>query len=108
MDQRIEQYIEGLVRVCLSQPQFANLLEPQRNQVADQVRKRLYKVITDSVIDKLNDEQLSVLEALDPSSIEMEKKIQEFASQMPGLAQELDQKLKAEVENIKQNQQLSV
>lgn len=103
MDQHIEEYLEKLVNECLQLPQFAGLPNEQKNEVADKIRDRLYQSVLDLVVDRLNSEQLSQLEAINPDSPEMAEKIREFTAEIPNMARDLDQKLKEAVENIKQN-----
>lgn len=97
VDLQINNYIEGLVMDCLNSP---NPPDPEM------VRNRLYKVVVETVVAALDQNQFSQIENLDPASQEMADKIQDFASKIPGLHKIIEEKLAQEVANIKQTPSL--
>ena len=94
VDLQINNYIEGLVADCLNSP---NPVDPET------VRDRLCKVVVETVVGALDQNQFSQIENLDPGSQEMADKIQDFASKIPGLSSIIEQKLSEEVLRIKQS-----
>lgn len=106
MDQQITQVIGGMVNDCLSSPAFGNLPEDQKQSLAEQIRKHLYTQILFTVIDNLTDEQFAQIQGLQPDNPLLQQKIEEFTSTMPYLLNDIEDKLKADVEYIKQNGQL--
>lgn len=94
VDLQINNYIEGLVADCLNIPNPPD---------AEMVRDRLYKVVVETVVGALDQNQFSQIENLDPGSQETADKIQDFASKIPGLSSIIEQKLSEEVIRIKQN-----
>lgn len=106
MDEKINAYLESLVTEALNSPMFSSLAEDQKASLAGKIRTRLNGVIIDMVVDNLTDEQFNAIKDFPPDSVEMEDKIEEYASGMPDLAQNLEEKLNQEISEIKQNPQL--
>lgn len=105
MDQKFEAYLQGLVTDILNSPMFVNIPEDQKITLSEKIKNHLNGVVIDAIVDRLNSEQLNAIKDLPADSPEMEEKIEEFAAQMPNLADELEQKLNQAVENLKQNPQ---
>ncbi|MDD5147759.1 MAG: hypothetical protein PHV63_04415 [Candidatus Daviesbacteria bacterium] len=106
-DQQINEYIEGLVSDCINSSVFVNLSPDRKKQTTDSIRDHLYKVITEIVIGALDKEQFSQIENLEPGSVEMTDKIQDFASKIPGLHKIIEDRLAQEVADIKNRPPLS-
>ncbi len=106
MDQKIDDYLESLVLETLSSAGFSNLPEEQRSTVAEKIRGYLYGVIFDTVVDRLDLEQLNSIKDLSVGSPEMVKKIEEFSAFMPSLAEDLETKLTQSVAKIKQKPEI--
>lgn len=106
MDQKINAYLESLVLETLNYPAFSNLSGEQKSAMAEKIRNHLYNTIFDTIIDRLDAEQLNAIKDLPMDSPEMEAKITEYAAFIPNLAQDLEAKLNQEVANIKQNPQI--
>lgn len=103
MDQKINAYIESLVLGILNTPAFANLVEPQKSEVAEKLRGKFYDVILNTTIDNLTDAQVVELQQIPVDSPLIEQKIQEFSSTLPNLASEIEKALNSEYENLKLN-----
>lgn len=97
----VDEYIESLVTQCLLIPKYANLPADQQQQAKDQLTDRFYNLILDTVVDKLNDDQVAELSALPPQSPEMEAKIEQFSALIPNLMQDMQTALIKEVEVIR-------
>lgn len=106
VNQNIDEYFDGLVAECLQAPGIVNLPPDQKNEFAQRVQDHFSQVTLKTLIDKLDSEQLSQIENLDPTSPEMAEKIQQLAAQVPGFADDLEKKLQEDVAYIKQNSQI--
>lgn len=106
INQSINDYIQGLISECLQAPGFINLSFEQKNQIANQIREHFYQAVMETLVERLNEQQFSQIEQLDPNSPEMAEKIQLLAAQVPGLAADMENRLRQDVEYIKQNSRL--
>lgn len=106
VNQNIEEYINSLATQCLQTPGIITLSQEQRNAFAERVQDYFSQLTLVVLVDKLNGEQLSQIEHLDPSSPEMAEKIQQLAAQVPGFADDLEKKLQEAVAYIKQNSKI--
>lgn len=106
MDQKINEILDGLVSQVLASSMYSNLPEDQKSSLAPKVKTYLNGVIIDTMVDRMSDEQLNAIKDLPADSREMEDKIEEFATTMPNLAQDLEEKLNQVVSDVKQNPQL--
>lgn len=104
MDDQFNQHINELVNKCLSAPTFANLSESQKQEAREKLENHFNLLVLNLLIDSLNEEQLAQVENLSADAPEMGEKFQEFASQIPGFAYVMEEKLKAEVQSIIQGQ----
>lgn len=106
VNQNIDEYIDGLVAQCLQAPGIVNLPPDQKNEFAKDVEDYLTQVSLEALVNKLNSEQLSQIEKLEPASPEMIAKVQQLSAQIPGFADELEKKFQATVAYIKQNSKI--
>lgn len=106
VNQNIDEYIDGLVAQCLQAPGIVNLPPDQKSEFTKDVEDYLTQVLLEALVNKLNSEQLSQIENLEPASPEMAEKVQQLAAQIPGFANELENKFHAAVTYIKQNSQI--
>lgn len=104
--QNIDEYLESLVADCLQAPGIINLAQEQKDTFAEAVRDHFSQAILEVLVNRLDEEQFSQIENLDPGSPEMVEKIQQLAAQVPGLADDIEKKLQEEVAYIKQNSKL--
>lgn len=106
--QNIDEYLESLVADCLQAPEIITLPQEQKDAFAGQVRDRFSQVTLEVLVDRLNAEQFSQIENLEPGSPEMVEKIQQLAAQVPGLADAIETRLQKDVAYIKQNSKIPV
>lgn len=102
LDKKIDEYIQGLIVKCLQSNSFASLPESEKAQIANKLEDYFAKIIVEIVIRRMNEEQFSQIENLQPESQEMADKIQEIAMFMPGLSEDIEEKLDQETANILQ------
>lgn len=103
VNENIEEYINSLVAQCLQAPGIVNLPQEQKDSFAGQVQDYFSQATLETLVNRLDGEQLSQIENLNPVSPEMIEKIQQLAAQVPGLAGELEARLQKDVEFIKVN-----
>lgn len=103
VNQNIEEYINSLVAGCLQAPGIVNLPQEQKDAFAKEIQDRFSEVTMEVLVNRLNSEQFSQIENLDPGSPEIIEKIQQLAAQVPGLADDIEKKLQEVVTYIKQN-----
>lgn len=106
MDQKVNEVLDNMVSQVLASDMYVNLPEDQKSSLAPKIRTHLNGVIIDTMVDRMSDEQLNAIKDLPADSREMEDKIEKFATAMPNLAQDLEEKLNQAVIDIKQNPQL--
>jgi hypothetical protein len=106
MDNIFEQYIENMVKECLSMDKFMYLPEAQRQQLADQLRDLFYNTTINTLIDQLNEEQLTQIQDLNPEDPILDQKLQEFAATTPGFYETLEGVFRAKLNTILQTGQI--
>lgn len=106
INQSINDYLQSLVSECLQAPGFINLSLEQKNQIVGQIQEHFYQAVMETLVGRLNEQQFSQIEQLNPNSPEMAEKIQLLAAQVPGLAADMEKRLRQDVEYIKQNSRL--
>lgn len=104
MDDQFNAHITKLVDECLASSAYSALSESDKQAAREKLENHLNLVVINLLIDSLSAEQLSEVENLPEESSEMEEKFQEFASQIPGFAYVMEEKLKTEVQSIIQGQ----
>lgn len=106
VNQNIDAYFNNLVAECLQAPGIVNLPQEQKDAFVAKLHDHFSDITLAALINKLNGEQLSQIENLDPTSPEMAEKIQQLAAQVPGLAEDMEKKLQESVAYIKQNSKI--
>lgn len=106
INQGINEYLQSLISECLQAPGFMNLSPEQKNNLANQIRAYFDQAVMETLVNRLDEQQFSQIEDLDPNSPEMAEKVQILASQVPGLAQDIENRLRQNTEFIKQNSHL--
>lgn len=103
MDEKINAYIESLVSEVLASPSYKNLNIDERIVAGEKIRDIFNNTIFDLVIDQLSEEQLQTLKDLKIESREFQDKIEQYSSQIPMLASQIENLLQTETEKIKQD-----
>lgn len=102
----IEQYIKGLIDECLQAPGIVNLSQEQKDAFVAEVESYFSQATMEVLVNRLNSEQLSQIENLDPRSDEMSEKVMMLAAQVPGFAGEMEKRLRQDTDYIKQNSKI--
>lgn len=106
MDNKLDEYINGLITKILQSPNFINNPEEQKQKLAQKIMEHFNNLIFDSLVDSLTPQQLDTLKGIPMDSPQMEEKIEQFASKTANFAQKLEETLNREVEAIKNNPQV--
>lgn len=82
----------------LSEIGVKGLLEPEKSEVAAKMLEHFDRLILETVVDNLSDEQIAEFnQALDLVSPQMEQKIIAITSRVPGLAQKIESAVQQEI-----------
>src|SRR5438045_786252 len=92
MDQ-FDQAIENMTTECLASPALASLPENQKQEMAQKIREHFVNIILLTTLDNLTDEQFVQIKDLQPQDPVLGEKLSQFSSQMPFLAQAVQEKL---------------
>ena len=103
---QFDQYIEDTANKCLTSPSFASLPEPQKTEMAQKIKEHFVNLILLTTMDNLTDDQFVQIKDLQPSDPILGEKLEEFSSQMPFLAQAIQDKIDQDAQFIQQNGQL--
>lgn len=106
MDKIFENYVESLIQECLKGAKFAYLPQRQKKEIEGKIRDHFYSVTINTLIDQLSDEQLLEIKDLEPGNPILVQKFERFAAEIPGFASVLEDKLKAEMDQILQTGQI--
>ncbi len=101
MDQQLTQLLDGLADQVLASPQYQNLPEDQKSDKKTEILDNLNSVILDTLVDNLTDAQVVELQNIEPTSPDMETKIEEYSSTIPDFLNILQTKLTEKVEELK-------
>lgn len=99
MDQKINAYLDNLIDQYLKSPSFANLDETQKNEKREQLKLQLYQASVDELLNNLNEDQINQIADLEPTSPQMETKLEEFAATVPNFMTMLEARFQKELAN---------
>lgn len=100
MDEQITKYIDNLVNEVLQIPVFAILKKEDQTAVADKLKDHFYSLVFATILESMNDAQVMELKNTDLTSQEGLDKLQVIAASIPGLAEEVDSRLKKAQDQI--------
>lgn len=106
VNQNIDEYLNRLVADCLQAPGIINLPQEQKDEFAERIQDHFSQITLEILVNRLNEEQFSQIEHLEPGSTQMIEKIQQLGAQVPGLADDIEKKLQEDVTYIKQNSKI--
>lgn len=84
-----------------------NLTEDKKQEYAEKLRLHFSDLIVETLLNRLEGEKLAEIRGLLDKPQELETKLQEYASTVPDLAEDIEERLKRELEALKQNLQFS-
>lgn len=102
MDEKLDAYIESLIAAVMANPGLTAMAEQEKQQYKQKLRDHFHSLIIDTLLNRLEPEQLSEVEKIKDNPQALEEKIEEFAASVPNLAQDIEERLTREVEAMKQ------
>lgn len=88
------------VRAVLSAIGAENLSEKEKTEIMDQISEHFNKIIIDTAVAELNDEQIKEFHlALD--AVDAEERITEIAARVPGLLAKIEEAVEQEFEALR-------
>lgn len=106
MEEKVEEYIERLIKECVSSPKFSSLSEEEKKDAEEKIRRHFQALMFDALIDNLTDEQIRDMKDLDLKSPEASEKIAYLSASIPGFIFILDEKIKQAARQIKESGQI--
>lgn len=107
IDEKLDAFLESQVSEVLSAPGLQTLTAQQKEEYATKLRTHFQDLVIDTLLNRLEDDKLKEIEELSKNNPQLlEEKFQEYAAMVPGLAEDIEIRLKQEVSALKQNLQL--
>lgn len=101
MQQQLQSYIDSFILGVLSEPRIASLPEDEQSKLRSQFQDRFDELILDTLLNRLNDDQVKELQGKLTDPTALEEKIAEYSALVPGLAEDLQHRLDREFTFIK-------
>lgn len=103
MDKRISAYIEALVLSCTSLLSFQALPDEDKKSYSQKLRDHASKIIFETMLNRLDKEKLEELKAVQNNPALFEQKVEDFASEIPNLATDIEMRLEREFAALREN-----
>ena len=100
VDQKLNAFIESFVVGILAHPSLQNLSEEEKQSYAQKLRSHFSDMVLETLINRLTPEQLSDVQASVGNLPALEQKIEEYAATIPGLSQDIEERLKREFDQM--------
>ena len=95
-DKKLSAYVEELVQSVLEAPRLKDLDDKSKEKAASTVRDKLDELVLETLSNRLPEEQVEDIRSSVGKS-DLEEKIENYASLIPGLAEDLENRLEREV-----------
>jgi len=93
--------IESLIDDLMAGPGYKDLSAEKKTAMADKLRGHIEGLIIESFINRLTEEQAKELRELLTSPEALEEKFEVYAATIPGLAQDVEGRIRREFEMLK-------
>jgi len=102
----IQDMIDSMIKEVLSAPGYQSVSEAERQKIESRLNEHLQNLVLDTLLNRLDKEQSRELSQLVESGSEedLESKISVLSAKVPNLAQDIEERLKQEVELLKKLQ----
>lgn len=107
MDQKIDAFIEALILGILSDESLKSLTDEEKKAYREKLKGHFDTLILETLLNRLDEKQVAELHSLGDRPEELEAKLEEYASLVPGLIEDIEDRLKNEFEALKQGLTLS-
>ena len=94
-EKKLDAYVEGLVQSVLEVPRLKDLDTKSRKKAAETVRSKLDELVLETLFNRLSEAQIEDIRSSIGKS-DLEEKIENYASLIPGLAGDLENRLERE------------
>lgn len=102
----LNDFIKQKVTECLEAESFASLNQEEQEAAAEKIIYYLYSQVFDTVINNLTEQQATEIENLAFEDTEFQDRLQNFVSESPDIAYEIEDKVLDEVDSMKQTGQV--
>ncbi len=95
------EYINSLVEQVLNSGQYQELEEQKREEIRGKLQEHFHNIIIDTAVNRMTDDQVEELNnALEQGGEKTETKMTELSAQIPGLAEDIEERLNREAEQL--------
>lgn len=101
INQKINAYLEALVLGILADPSLQNLNPQEKQDYAQKLRDHFSNLMLETAFNRMSNEQIADLKANLQNPQELDKKIEDYSSQIPGLAEDIEIRLQKEFDVMK-------
>jgi len=107
IEEKLDAYLESQVSEILADPALQNLTPEQKEEYTTNLRTHFQDLVIDTLLNHLEDDKLKEIEELSKNNPQLlEEKFQDYAAMVPGLTEDIEDRLKRETVALKQNLQL--
>ncbi len=103
INKQLDAYVDALIMGVLEAPSITKLPPEEKNKAREIIRDRFNKLIMETLLNRLNEEQIKDLESSLEDVKTLEEKIETYASSIPGLADDLENRLQRESAMLREN-----
>ena len=95
-------FVDSLVEEVFQSPGFQGLDQEQRRSLEEKIKDHFTKMTLDTLISRLSKEQAQELsQVADQDEKTLANKIEELAASVPGLAEDIEERLSLEADQFK-------
>lgn len=105
MEKTITSYIDAFILAALNHPSVLKLSSKEKSKMAKDLREHFENLSIETLLHRLDEEKLEEVRKLSKkkNSKAMEEVLQEYASQTPGFAEDLEGRLQREFKVLVEN-----
>jgi hypothetical protein len=93
--------VETLIQELLASSTYGAMSVKDKEETADTLRGHVERLILETFLNRLDDEKVKELRGLMNDSEKMEEKFTEYAALIPGLAEDIEERVKREFQVLK-------
>ncbi len=101
-DKQLDRYMESMVAAVLQAPKLKDLPDEKKKAVAGQILERLDDLVLETLLNRLNEEQLDDIRSAMSNPEQLEEKIEFYAASVPMFYEDLNNRLQREVVALSQ------
>ena len=97
----LSNYIKSLIAEIFASPGYEKLTKKDKDKIAKNLDVHFQDMILETLINRLDDEQVKDVRSVMKKPKVLEQKLEEYAALVPGLAADIEERLKREVKALK-------